>query len=155
MVFIPRITDQDKTMLDKRVNEAGDDFRFKDGEELAAWLDGHPEEKSEPVEDDSPEYSHLEMKAFFASIPTWELDFEIAGMEGKAEGASQHPGAKKLRQYWTRGKGALKIRWGTPHDYDRCVKHLSKYVGARSKGLCNVYHRAATGSAPGQGPHVG
>jgi hypothetical protein len=42
--------------------------------------------------------------------------------------------AEKLRRYWTRGKGALKIRWGTPGDWTRCVRQLSKYMGPRAKG---------------------
>ena len=31
-----------------------------------------------------------------------------------------------LREYWTHGEGAAKIRWGTPGDFDRCVTHLEK-----------------------------
>lgn len=69
--------------------------------------------------------------------------------------ASPDPGAAKLRRYWTKGKGALKIQWGVPHDFDRCVGFLTKFVGARAKGLCNIYHRAALGVAPGQEDKVG
>ena len=151
MVFIPRITDADKKALERNLSQADESFPFESGEELAEWVDG----KKELPQPEEPEYSHAEMKAFFASIPVWELDLEIAGIEGKAEMASQHPGARKLRHYWTRGKGALKIRWGQSGDYNRCVTQLSKYVGVRAKGLCNVYHRAALGTAPGKGPHVG
>lgn len=147
MVFIPRITEQDKATLEKRVSEAGDDFPFEDGEALAAWVDKVPEADSA---DEDPDYTHAEMKAFFASIPVWELDLEIADIEGKAEMASQHPGARKLRHYWTRGKGALKIRWGTPRDFYRCRTQLTKYVGARASGLCAIYHHAALGVWPGQ-----
>ena len=53
-----------------------------------------------------------------------------------------------LRRYWLRGKGALKIRWNTPGDWTRCVRHLRKYV-RDPKGLCAVYHRQATGMWPG------
>ena len=53
--------------------------------------------------------------------------------------------AEELRQYWTRGKGALKIRWGTPGDWTRCVRHLSKYMGPRAKGYCQLRHKEATG----------
>lgn len=55
-----------------------------------------------------------------------------------------------LKTYWTRGPGAAKIAWGTPGDFDRCVLHLGKYV-TDPEGLCNVYHRAATGHPPGKG----
>lgn len=58
--------------------------------------------------------------------------------------------AAKLRNYWVHGEGALKIRWGTDGDFDRCVKHLGKYV-ADPKGLCNTYHQAALGAPPGKG----
>jgi LysM repeat protein len=64
---------------------------------------------------------------------------------------SPHPGATRLRHYWTRGEGARKIRWGTHGDFNRCVRHMREYVGERAEGLCNVYHRSALGAAPGQG----
>ena len=54
-------------------------------------------------------------------------------------------GAEKLRRYWTRGKGAAKIRWGTPGDWTRCVRQLSKYMGPRAKGYCQLRHKEATG----------
>jgi hypothetical protein len=59
-------------------------------------------------------------------------------------------GAAKLREYWVHGPGAIKIRWGEPHDFDRCVKHLRKYV-SDPEGLCNTYHQAAVGKPPGKG----
>ena len=58
---------------------------------------------------------------------------------------------EQLKEYWVHGKGALKIRWGTPGDFNRCVRHLEKYV-ADPQGLCNTYHVAATGYAPGHAP---
>ena len=62
----------------------------------------------------------------------------------------QHPGdAAQLKQYWAHGKGALKIRWNTPGDFERCVHHLSKYV-SDPKGYCNVLHREALGVPPGK-----
>jgi hypothetical protein len=67
--------------------------------------------------------------------------------------ADMHPGdARQLKTYWAHGKGAIeKIRWGTPGDYDRCVRHLEKYV-EDPHGYCNVLHREATGYAPGRAP---
>ena len=53
--------------------------------------------------------------------------------------------AEKLRRYWVSGEGAAKIRWGTPGDWKRCVRHLSKYMGVRSKGYCQLRHKEATG----------
>lgn len=62
-----------------------------------------------------------------------------------------HPGdARQLKTYWAHGEGALKIRWGTPGDFERCVRHLGKYV-ADPEGMCNVLHQQALGKPPGQG----
>lgn len=58
-------------------------------------------------------------------------------------------GAEKLRRYWTTGKGATKIRWGTPGDWTRCVRNLSKYMGPRSKGYCALRHKEMNGMWPG------
>lgn len=63
-----------------------------------------------------------------------------------AGGADRNRGnAETLRRYWTTGKGALKIRWGTPGDWKRCVRQLSKYMGVRAKGYCQLRHKEATG----------
>lgn len=53
--------------------------------------------------------------------------------------------AERLRRYWTKGPGAVKIRWGTPGDWKRCVRYLSKYMGPRAKGYCQLRHKEATG----------
>lgn len=53
--------------------------------------------------------------------------------------------AEKLRKYWTVGEGAAKIRWGTGGDWKRCVRHLSKYLGERAKGYCQLRHKDALG----------
>jgi len=57
--------------------------------------------------------------------------------------------AEELRKYWTRGKGALKIRWGTPGDWTRCYRNLSKYMGTRAKGYCALRHKEMNGVWPG------
>ena len=53
--------------------------------------------------------------------------------------------AEDLRDYWVHGEGAAKIRWGTPGDWSRCVRHLSKYMGPRAKGYCQLRHKDALG----------
>jgi hypothetical protein len=53
--------------------------------------------------------------------------------------------AQTLRNYWTKGAGAAKIRWGAPGDWGRCVREVSKYMGPRAKGYCALRHLAATG----------
>jgi hypothetical protein len=58
--------------------------------------------------------------------------------------------AEALRKYWVHGEGAVKIRWGTDGDFNRCVTHLRKYV-SDAPGLCASYHHEATGQWPGLG----
>jgi hypothetical protein len=58
---------------------------------------------------------------------------------------SPDPRAEKLRRYWSTGKGALKLRWGTPGDWKRCYRHLIKYMGVRAKGYCQNLHKRNTG----------
>jgi len=81
-------------------------------------------------------------------------DFDLLEKEGLLEdfaiqaagGFDRNRGnAEELRRYWTRGKGALKIRWGTPGDWKRCVRYLSKYMGPRAKGYCQLRHKEVTG----------
>ena len=62
---------------------------------------------------------------------------------------SPDPRAAKLRAYWVSGKGRLKIKWGAPGDFKRCVKHLRKYIPARTEGYCANLHKMATGMWPG------
>lgn len=69
-------------------------------------------------------------------------------------GEAKNPGAtERLMRYWAEGEGAAKIRWGTPGDFDRCVRELDEYVGpTRVKGLCANLHHRATGAWPGKAP---
>lgn len=58
----------------------------------------------------------------------------------------------RLRRYWVRGKGAAKIRWGAPGDFNRCRKQLAKYIKNPSylAGTCANMHKEALGVWPGQ-----
>ncbi|OBC11424.1 hypothetical protein A5784_35080 [Mycobacterium sp. 852013-50091_SCH5140682] len=66
---------------------------------------------------------------------------------------------QRLMEYWAHGKGAAKIDWGTPGDFNRCRAELGKYVhGDQLDGLCANLHHRATGAWPGhaateQGKH--
>lgn len=57
----------------------------------------------------------------------------------------------QLQRYWLTGKGAAKIRWGLPHDFNRCVRNLRKHFPKNPKGLCNILHQKALGAPPGKG----
>ena len=60
----------------------------------------------------------------------------------------------KLQKYWAFGKGALKIRWGTPGAWTRCHRNLTKYVGPhRAKGTCTNLAKLRGGH--GVATHVG
>ena len=60
------------------------------------------------------------------------------------------PNTQRLMEYWARGEGAAKIRWGQPGDFYRCVAHLGKYVPPNEvEGLCSNLHRRALGTNPG------
>lgn len=67
-------------------------------------------------------------------------------------GSTAHPDdTERLMAYWAEGEGAAKIGWGAPHDFDRCVLELSKYVPpGEVKGLCSNLHERALGVRPGQ-----
>ena len=63
-----------------------------------------------------------------------------------AGGADRNRGnAEELRHYWTHGEGGAKIRWNTPGDWKRCVRHLEKYLGPRAKGYCQLRHKEMDG----------
>jgi hypothetical protein len=69
-----------------------------------------------------------------------------SGVPGIADTPLDYKNAMKLQAYWTTGKGALKIRWGTKGDLTRAHRHLSKYVGVeRSWGLAQKYHHSLFG----------
>lgn len=81
------------------------------------------------------EYAMLEAEGLLE-----EFSIQAAGGMDRNRG-----NAEELRRYWTRGKGAAKIRWGTPGDWTRCVRQLSKYMGPRAKGYCQLRHKEVTG----------
>lgn len=76
----------------------------------------------------------------------------VAGREASAKDVKA---TQKLMHYWADPgqPGFVKIGWGTPGDFDRCVKELGKYVGPGVvKGLCANLHHRATGAWPGHAP---
>lgn len=65
-----------------------------------------------------------------------------AGIPGIADTPSDKAAASRLREYWTHGPGAAKIRWGTEGDLTRAHRQLAKYVGPkRAWGLAQNYHK--------------
>lgn len=84
-----------------------------------------------------------------------EDTYDNLAAAGKKESDVNLPGGNhNLKNYWTRGAGAAKIRWGTDGSFSRCVRHLGKYV-KNPQGLCAEYHKAATGEWPTEGGKKG
>lgn len=82
----------------------------------------------------------------------------LAGAEF-APGTKDGPGwithpvpTARIRRYWTRGKGAAKIKWGAPGDFNRCRRQLAKYIKNPQwlAGACANMHKEALGIWPGQ-----
>jgi hypothetical protein len=75
----------------------------------------------------------------------------LYGEYGEVLVAAGHPfkgakGAERLKAYWTHGKGAAKIRWGTKGDLTRAHNHLAKFVGpVMAWGLSQNYHKSLFG----------
>lgn len=57
----------------------------------------------------------------------------------------------ELEDYWVRGEGAAKIRWGTEGSFDRCVRALREHFPSDTEGLCANLHHEATGKWPAEG----
>ena len=58
-----------------------------------------------------------------------------------------------LEIYWKTGKGAAKIRWGTPGSMTRCHRHLSKPGRLTSEGAwrtCAQWFHDVTGMWPAE-----
>lgn len=73
-----------------------------------------------------------------------------AAGRGRSGGGSAMPG--QLQRSYLAGKVAPRIRWGTPHDFYRCVAQAKKHgMGGKAKGACARLHKKATGQWPGRG----
>lgn len=133
-----------------------------------AGADCEPCEALALVEANSVEHAR-ELGAMLDATPTVPTEFTTAdgtryrfdaeGVEVFAPGTKDGPGwithpreTQRLRTYWTRGKGAAKIRWGAPGDFNRCRRNLAKYVQNPSylAGMCANLHKVALGIWPGQ-----
>lgn len=90
-----------------------------------------------------------------AENPDLAVPFATGFAPGTHDGPGwiTHPRAtKRIRDYWVRGKGAAKIRWGVPGDFNRCRLQLAKYVQNPEwlAGLCANMHKEAIKVWPGQ-----
>lgn len=92
-----------------------------------------------------------------ASLPERSTTYSTDA-ETFAPGTHDGPGwitdpvpTQRIRTYWVKGKGAAKIKWGVPGDFNRCRSQLVKYVQNPEwlAGLCANMHKEALGFWPG------
>ena len=79
--------------------------------------------------------------ASFSDVLAIERVLLAAATSARAKGAVNDLTGhmpSELKRYWTVGRGAAKIRWGTPRAMTRCARYLAKYVGpGRAYQTCN------------------
>jgi hypothetical protein len=94
----------------------------------------------------------------YVALGPWSGDEALAASAVEAVNTEDGPGwlthpvdTDRLRDYWVRGPGALKIGWGTPGDFNRCRLNLAKYVKPEHlAGYCANRHYDALGFWPGR-----
>jgi len=73
----------------------------------------------------------------------------INAVQKADEGAYGRWRARHLIRWFERGKGAARIGWGAPNDFDRCVAIASEHMTPeQAKGFCNLRHHGALGYYP-------
>jgi hypothetical protein len=70
-----------------------------------------------------------------------------AGVPGTADTPSDLAAVRRLKEYWKRGAGAAKIRWGTEGDLTRCARNVGKYMPGRQWGYCQNLHKEIFGQS--------
>lgn len=97
-----------------------------------------------------------------AEDPDLAVPFQVSQGGTFAPGTHDGPGwithpvpTQRIRNYWVKGKGAAKIGWGTPGDFNRCRAQLAKYVQNPEwlAGMCANMHKEAIKIWPPQ--HAG
>ncbi|WP_263999408.1 phage minor head protein [Mycobacterium yunnanensis] len=82
---------------------------------------------------------------------------ELLAINSLVAGMSTMPA--QFKKYWGPGGiGGAKIRWGTPGDFDRCVRSINTKIAEDGKplpdreikGLCSNLHREYLGQNPGK-----
>ena len=80
--------------------------------------------------------------------------FALVAVAGRKLTPKDAASTERLKRYWTVGKGAAKIRWGTPGSWRRCHRHLLKYMPPGvAAGYCTNLAKRLGGH--GVATHVG
>lgn len=78
----------------------------------------------------------------------------VVAVAGRELSPKDIKNTEQLRRYWLYGKGAAKIRWGTPGAWRRCYRNVVKYMGPKmAPGYCTNLSKRLGG--PGVATHVG
>jgi hypothetical protein len=114
---------------------------------LGRWADQQLVDQLPPDSPDSPDVSRETLATeteTFAPVPPKTMD-------GPGWITDPVP-TRRITDYWVDGRGALKIRWGAPGDFNRCRRQLIKYVQNPEwlAGLCANLHFRALHVWPGQ-----
>lgn len=79
----------------------------------------------------------------------------VVDVEKLDQGAAGDVKARKLIEWFVKGADG-QIAWGTPGDFDACVRIAGKHMApAKAKGFCANRHHDATGQWPGPDAHGG
>lgn len=85
-----------------------------------------------------------------ADVPVAIIASAWAAEQASESEALQSRMPRQLQDYWLRGEGAARIRWGTEGSFRRCTSELREHFPSNVEGLCaNLYHEA-TGHWPGE-----
>lgn len=68
----------------------------------------------------------------------------VAGKEASPQDVKN---TERLRRYWSKGQGSLRIAWGTEGDFRRCVTNLRKHL-KDPEGYCAKMHHDVLGYWP-------
>ena len=115
---------------------------------LGRWadqlVDQLPEDSPDSPDEDVPRETAASATDTFDNVPEKTKD-------GPGWITDPHP-TKHITSYWVDGRGALKIKWGAPGDFNRCRRQLVKYVQNPEwlAGLCANLHYRALGVWPGR-----
>lgn len=112
----------------------------------------------EPFDIDSREQYQIFTASSYIQELQRETDekalFALVAVAGREVTPKDVLATERLKKYWTVGRGAAKIRWGTPGSWRRCYRHLVKYVGPKvAPGYCTNLSMRLGG--PGIATHVG
>lgn len=98
--------------------------------------------------------SYIEELAAETDAALVASNLSLLAVAGRELSPSDIKNTEKLRRYWLYGKGAAKIRWGTPGAWRRCYRNVVKYMGPKmAPGYCTNLSKRLGG--PGVATHVG